>query len=71
MSQNHQDEKVVSRRTVIKGGAASLAGAFAMLAASRRGDAAVTSLDRAFTTSSKAGGGTVKPMAVTPMDRGQ
>lgn len=65
MSQSPQDrkqeEKAISRRDVVKGGAASIAGALAALMAAKRGSAAVTPMDV------KRGGFTQN--AVTPMDR--
>ena len=64
MSQSPQDRKqeesTLSRRAVVKGGAASLAGALATLMAAKRGSAAVTPMDV------KRGGFTTN--AVTPMD---
>jgi hypothetical protein len=55
-----QDERTMTRRVVVKGGLASVAGAFATLVAARRGSAAVTPMDV------KRGGFTQN--AVTPMD---
>lgn len=68
MPQSPQDrkneEKVVSRRDVVKGGTATLVGAFATLMATRRGSAAVTGMDQR----SKKGGAIVSTNAVTSMD---
>jgi hypothetical protein len=50
-----QDERTMTRRVVVKGGLASVAGAFATLVAARRGSAAVTPMDvkrGGFTTNS-------------------
>jgi hypothetical protein len=55
-----QDERTMTRRVAVKGGLASVAGAFATLVAARRGSAAVTPMDV------KRGGFTQN--AVTPMD---
>lgn len=62
-----QDEKVISRRDVVKGGAATVAGALATLIAARRGSAAVTSMDGASLTRKKGSGG-FTTNAVTSMD---
>ena len=72
MSQSPQDlkhdEKAISRRAVLKGGAATVAGAFATMLAARRGSAAVTSMDSATLTRKKKGGSVVSTNAVTSMD---
>lgn len=64
-NQTH-DEKALSRRAVIKGGAATVAGAFATMLAAKRGSAAVTSMDGVFVSRKK--GSNLEPSAVTPMD---
>lgn len=55
-----QDEKAITRRAMVKGSAATVAGAFATFMAARRGSAAVTPMDV-----KRAG---FQPTAVTPMD---
>lgn len=61
-----QNEKSISRRDVVKGGAATIAGALATLMAARRGSAAVTSMDGASLIRKKESGFTTN--AVTSMD---
>lgn len=78
MAQSSQDqkhiEKAISRRDVLKGGAATAAGAFAAFMTARRGSAAVTGMDSATLTSTdtttKKGKKDTRlaPSAVTGMD---
>lgn len=63
--QDH-DDKIVSRRDVLKGGAATVASALAALMAARRGSAAVGTLDGPYATRKK--GNIVTRNAVTSMD---